>query len=406
MITNRDLIITGIQSWDIEIGSNCKNIALEFAKNNRVLYVNAPMDRMTLWKKKHLPLVQRRIELLRTKGEELVQVSENLWTLYPRTILESINSIPFPGLFKHLNRINNKRFAKQIRKAVKRLGFRDYILFNDSDMFRSFYLDEMLAPALTCYYTRDNLLAVPYWQKHGQIYEPALMAKSDLVFANSTYLAALAAKHNPKSYYVGQGCDLSLWNRANLTSLPAELATIPKPVIGYTGALLTLRLNVEILLHIAKTKPSWSVVLIGPEDETFKNSALHGLVNVHFLGNKNPETLQTFVNGFDVAINPQKLNEVTRGNYPRKVDEYLALGKPTVCTKTEAMSIFADYTYLATTPEEYVSLIEKALAENTKALEDTREAFARGHSWENNVLAIYERMENEMNLKSTNSCQP
>ena len=36
----RDIVIIGIQAWDIEIGSNCKNIALELSKTNRVLYVN------------------------------------------------------------------------------------------------------------------------------------------------------------------------------------------------------------------------------------------------------------------------------------------------------------------------------------------------------------------------------
>lgn len=401
MITNRDIIITGIQSWDIEIGSNCKNIALEFSRHNQVLYVNTPMDRMTLLKKKALPLVKRRMELLRHKGEALQQINERLWTLYPETILESINDIPFDGLFRTLNRLNNKRFAKQIRKAADQLGFKDPILFIDSDMFRSFHLKELLNPVLTCYYTRDNLLAVPFWQKHGFQYEPALMAKSDLVFANSTYLADLAARHNVKSHYVGQGCDLSLWNRATIQELPLDLAGIPKPIVGYTGALYALRLDVDILRHIAKTRPDWSVVLIGPEDETFRNSDLHQLPNVHFLGNKDPETLQNYVNGFDVAINPQKLNEVTRGNYPRKVDEYLALGKPTVCTKTEAMSIFAEHTYLATNPEEYVHYIEKALTDNTKEMEEARERFARGHSWENNVLAMYEKMELEPSLKTS-----
>ena len=48
----KDIVITGIQPWDIEIGSNCKNIALEFSKKNRVLYINAPLDRNTLKSKK------------------------------------------------------------------------------------------------------------------------------------------------------------------------------------------------------------------------------------------------------------------------------------------------------------------------------------------------------------------
>ncbi|HAI83429.1 MAG TPA: glycosyl transferase family 1, partial [Chitinophagaceae bacterium] len=87
----------------------------------------------------------------------------------------------------------------------------------------------------------------------------------------------------------------------------------------------------------ATAKPEWSLVLVGPEDEAFKQSALHQLPNVHFLGSKQPEALPEYVAAFDVCINPQLLNEVTIGNYPRKVDEYLAMGKPVVATQTEAM---------------------------------------------------------------------
>lgn len=50
MITGRDFVITGLQPWDLTIGSNARDIAKEIAKNNRVLYVNAPIDTLTLWK--------------------------------------------------------------------------------------------------------------------------------------------------------------------------------------------------------------------------------------------------------------------------------------------------------------------------------------------------------------------
>jgi len=55
LIRNQDIIVTGLQPWDIDIGSNCKNIALEFARHNRVLYVNSPLDRMTFLCKKNDP---------------------------------------------------------------------------------------------------------------------------------------------------------------------------------------------------------------------------------------------------------------------------------------------------------------------------------------------------------------
>ena len=37
MITGRDFVITGLQPWDIAIGSNAKDIAKEIAMHNRVL---------------------------------------------------------------------------------------------------------------------------------------------------------------------------------------------------------------------------------------------------------------------------------------------------------------------------------------------------------------------------------
>ena len=48
LIENRDIVIITIQPWYYELGSNCKNIALELAKHNRVLYVNIPITRKTL----------------------------------------------------------------------------------------------------------------------------------------------------------------------------------------------------------------------------------------------------------------------------------------------------------------------------------------------------------------------
>ena len=125
------------------------------------------------------------------------------------------------------------------------------------------------------------------------------------------------------------------------------------------------------------------------EDEDFKKSNLHKLPNVYFLGRKDGSELPNYVKGFDVAMNPQLINNLTIGNYPRKIDEYLAMGKPIIATKTKAMEMFKDCVYLGSTKEEYVSLIEKALAENSKELAEKRMNVAKGHSWTNNVGAIY-----------------
>ena len=393
MIKNRDIVMVGLAALDTRSGSNVINLAEVFSKQNRVLYVNYPLDRMTILRKRKNPVIQKRLKIIKGEIPDLKQVNDNLWSFYPKTILESINQLPFNRLFDFLNKINNKRFSHEINRALKKLNFKDVIIFNDTDMFRSFYLKELIGAKTYVYYTRDNMIAVDYWKTQGIRIEAALMAKADLVVANSTYLADLARKFNPHSYYVGQGCDVSLFDKKLIQSVPEDIKNIKKPIIGYVGVLYTLRLDIEVLLYIAKSRPDWSVVLVGPEDTAFKNSELHQTENVHFLGRKKMEEIPAYINVFDVALNPQKLNEITIGNYPRKIDEYLAMGKPTVATKTKAMEVFENYVYLAENKEAYVELIEKALRNNSPEKEAAREKLARSHTWDANAEEIYRQIE-------------
>ncbi len=389
IIQDRDIVIVGQQPWDTGIGSNCKNIALEFSKHNRVLYVNSTLDRITLLKHKQDAKVQKRLAVIQGREKGIVPIQPNLWNLYPDCLTESINWIRNTTIFNALNKRNNKKFARSILKAMAELGFRNVILFNDNDMFRSFYLKELLSPAVSIYYSRDFMLAVDYWKFHGTKLEPQLIAKSDLCAANSTYLANYCKQYNPQSYYVGQGCDLEMFSNPREQAIPADMAQIPHPVVGYVGALQSIRLDIPLLEHIATQRPDWNIVLVGPEDEQFKASKLHQLSNITFLGSKSPADLPMYIQAFDVCLNPQLVNQVTMGNYPRKIDEYLAMGKPTIASATEAMSIFKDHTYLAHSKEEYVQLIGLALAENNAARQQERRAFAASHTWENNVLEIY-----------------
>jgi teichuronic acid biosynthesis glycosyltransferase TuaH len=392
IIKGRDIIIVGQQPWDTEIGSNCKNIALELSKHNRVLYVNSALDRINSIKNRSAPAIKKRIDLIKNRSVNVFKIQDNLWEYYPDEILESINWIKNETIYTFLNKINNKRFARSIEKAVKQLGFTNYILFNDNDIFRCFYLKELLKPAISIYYSRDYLLYVDYWKLHGTKMEPQLIAKSDLCLANSVYLANYCKQYNPNSFYVGQGCDTEAFTGYS-GQPPADVANIKKPVIGYVGALQSIRLDIELLKYIALQRPEYSFVLVGPEDEQFKVSDLHGIKNVYFLGNKPMDLMPAYIDAFDICLNPQIVNQVTIGNYPRKIDEYLAMGKPVIATKTEAMETFKDYTYLCGTYDEYLSAIKTALENNSPEIEQQRIQFAATHTWENNVKEIYKAIE-------------
>jgi glycosyltransferase involved in cell wall biosynthesis len=399
MIKNRDIVITGLQPWGVDLGSNCVNIAQEFAKNNRVLYVNYPLNRLVAIREKNNPETKQRIRILKGEEEDLIQESQNMWVLTPKCMQESISQLKPDFFFDFMNLINNKRFAKQIKSAVKRLGFKDYILFNDNDIYRSFYLKELLKPSVYVYYLRDNMVSVKYWVRHGERIQSKLMKKIDVITANSTLLRDTGLKQNPHSYYVGQGCDFTMYDETKVQEMPEDLKKISHPIIGYIGAIWSLRLDINYIRHLAINKPEWSIVLIGPEDEDFKKSDLHSLKNIFFLGKRKQEELASYLMYFDVAINPQVLSPETIGNYPRKIDEYLALGKPVVARKTDAMGVFSDYCYLAETAEEFLTQTEKALLENSDEKESLRKTFAHTHTWENSVAEIYDaidRVEKEM----------
>lgn len=400
MIKGKDIIIVGIQPWDIEIGSNCKNIALEFAKHNRVLYVNPPLDRITRYRQKQKERVKKRIKILKGKLSDIEKIDANLWNLYPKSLIESINWINAHKLYKILNKRNAKLFAKNIKSAINRLGFKDILLFNDSSMFLGLHLKDFLKPELYTYYVRDNLVKVPYWKRHGERLEPVIIKNADVVVNNSEYYVDYSSKYNKNSIMVGQGCDVSMFNDTdNVIPIPNEFKFIPRPVIGYVGSLTSLRLDIDLIASIAKQKPSWNIVLVGPEDQAFKQSNLHQLPNVHFLGNKPEDQLASYIKGFDVAINPQIINEITIGNYPRKIDEYLAMGKPVVATDTKAMQMFKDYVYLAKTNEDYVKLIDMALNGYSDIKAKQQIEFANTHTWANSVRDIYRAMELTLNLK-------
>jgi glycosyltransferase involved in cell wall biosynthesis len=390
MIKNRDIIVIGIQAWDIEIGSNCKNIATEFAKHNRVLYVNPPMDRISSIRDRKTNKIQKRLRIKKRIEQNLVPISDNLWNFYPPTMTESINFIGQPALFDFFNKINGKRFCSDILNAVSELDFKNYIVFNDSSMFLGQHVKELLNPAFYTYYMRDFLTKNPYWKKNGVRLEPKLIQQADCVVNNSTLYTEYGSEFTQNSFMVGQGCDTTLFNdQIRDILVPEDLVGIKGPIIGYVGFLSNRRLSIAILEHIATTRKDWSIVLVGPEDDAFAQSDLHTMENVYFLGGRDASELPNYIKGFDVAINPQLINDATIGNYPRKIDEYLAMGKPTVASATKAMEYFSDYTYLGITPEDYVTLIKKALAEDSPLLQNLRRSYGQSHSWENNVQEIY-----------------
>jgi glycosyltransferase involved in cell wall biosynthesis len=396
---NRDFIITGLQSWDIQIGSNAIDIAKEIATNNRVLYVNSAIDLMTVYRNKSTPETRHRLSVIKKHKEPLRQISDTLWVLDFPFWVWSVNKLPDGFIFDFFNKMNNRNTFNYVRRIADELNFKDPIHFIDNDIYRSFYASEFLKPSLSVYYRRDNIIPIAYWKKHAGRLEPRLIQKCDLVVCNSPQLADFARIFNSDSYDVGQGVDLSAYNTERGFRIPEEIEAIPPPRIGYIGDINSLRLDANLIFELAKSKPDYSFVMIGNEDNLFAAHVLHSLKNVHFLGSIPKSMVPVYMSALQVCLNPQLVNEITIGNYPRKVDEYLALGKPVIATRTGTMELFREHVYLCTSLSEYQDAVESALKDNCEEKSAQRILFARSHSWKNNVDNIYRRIREVLKIK-------
>ncbi|MEG1648510.1 MAG: glycosyltransferase family 1 protein, partial [Rikenellaceae bacterium] len=314
MITGRDFIFTGLQPWDISMGSNARDIAIEIAKHNRVLYVNTPLSMFSSDLQSTDADVQQRLKVLHKQASPIRAIDKNIWLLdFPFTIMP-VNSLPDGILFDIINKLNNKKIFTYINKIANELDFRDVIHFCDNNIYRSFYAKEYLNTNLNIYYRRDNLLGIKFWQRHATRLEPKLIAKSDLVVCNSTELTNFAKRYNKNSYDIGQGVDLSTYKISN-DNKPTDIENISHPIIGYMGDITSVRLDADLIFNLAKANPNYSFVMVGRIDHVFATHQLNKLNNVYFLGSKAPNTVPDYINSFDICINPQSINQTTIGNY-------------------------------------------------------------------------------------------
>lgn len=390
-IQNRDLVLFGFQPWETQTGCNFVDMAYELSKYNRVLYVNRALDRSTIWRQRKTPQLQTRLADVRKKRNGIIKVQEQLWVFNPATILESINWLPSAWLHDELNRINNERLAEEINRAIKVLAFSRVILINDNDFIRGRYLKDLVHCEDYIFYLRDYMLGVKYFQRHGYRLEAETIHQATLVATNTAYLASYASRWNHNSFDIGQGFRIPPEENPAGSDLavPEDLRSIKPPIIGYAGYVSAKRLDTELIASLAKKFSGCSLVLIGEVDPAFPVGTFRGFSNVYILGVKPFNQLKKYIRCFDICINPQLVNEITRGNYPRKIDEYLIMGKPVVATRTEAMALFKSHTHLCATEPEWIMRISDIINHPEKYYsteeENRRMVFALRHTWRHSM---------------------
>ena len=185
---------------------------------------------------------------------------------------------------------------------------------------------------------------------------------------------AIKAGADAKStIYIPNGCDTSHFQLKKLN-------TKSKFVVGYFGALASW-VDFDIIDYIAKSKPEWTIDLIGIDyDGSLAKSKILRNSNIHYAGIVPYENLPNLID-FNVAILPFKLNAITIGTSPIKIYEYLASGFPVVSTPLpECLKIPS--VRIAKGASDFLNKIELEGESDSNFLRIQRRNFAELHSWQ------------------------
>ena len=344
------------------------------ARDNRVLWVNSIGYRAPRASAHDL---RRVVDKLRAAATPVREVEKNLFVLSPL-------AIPAYGV-PSMQALNRVLLRLQVGRAMRALRFSRPInwVFNPAAALVAGTLGE----DLVIYYCVDEYTAFEGVPKAALVdLERRLLRRADLVIVSASRLFDAKARENPRTVLVRHGVDFARFRTAldPETAIPADVARLPRPILGYFGLMGTDWFDVPLLEHVARAVPGGSVVLIGKVATDL--GALARMPNVHVLGRRPFAELPGYCKAFDVGLLPFPINEVTLAANPLKVREYLAAGLPVVSTAIPEVEVLGDACRIGRDPAGFVREIEAALASPGSRVD--RSESMRGESWEARVDEI------------------
>jgi glycosyltransferase involved in cell wall biosynthesis len=318
------------------------------ARDNRVLWVNSIGYRAPRANARDL---RRIVQKLKAATDPLREVEPNIFVLNPL-------AIPAWGSTT-IRRLNATLLAMQVRRAMRKLGFSRPLgwYFNPA----AGVLAGRLGEERIIYYCVDEYTAFSGVASTAlAAVERELIDKADDLFVSSERLRSSKRSSKAPTVLIRHGVDDELFRRATLpeTKVPEALARLKGPIIGYFGLISEDWVDVPLLVHVARRFPQASLVLLGKV--AMDVSRLAQEPNVHFLGRQPYESLPAFCRGFDVALIPFPVSEVTLNANPLKAREYLAAGLPVVSTPIPEVAILP-HCLLGDTPDRFCDAISQAL---------------------------------------------
>jgi len=395
MITGHDILYISSIEWDFLWQSHQEIVRRLAAAGNRVLYIENTGVRSPGLKdtKRVASRLSRWLKSLRSGGVR--HVAENIFVYSPLVLP------PFGPTWQRL--LNRHVFLRQLRGIVRTLGMKDCLIWTylPTDTAVEIIRAHSNQRSLVIYYSVADFSYLTSNGKRLEKSEKELVGLSDLVFATCSELATRLSRNGNSAHLFPPGVDISAFPEETTSDAQFDqlgLSILPRPIIGYIGGLHRF-VDYDLIAALATARPSWSWVFLGAHQVSLEK--LHGLPNVHLLGQRRHDELTKHMAYFDVCLVPYINSREIRTVVPTKINEYLAAGKAVVATNLPTVSEFNAKHQVLTiaepTAREFLRAIESQLAAaHDPQLRTTRRQIAVLSDWQIRLEQMSELIEQKL----------
>ena len=375
MLRNRSIICFGGEDWWYHHPHSKAHLMRKFARaGNKVIFVNSiSMGLPNLGHKDLLPRIKRKLgsysKLARETEDGITVVSPASLPFFGSAAARAINRRAISAQIGSLARsrgLSKPILWIAIPTAAEMIGTLDEsaVVYHVSDKYDANTMDHATDPA-----------------QIRRLHEHAIDA-ADLVFYSGRKLFDEATRGRERSHLLEQGVDFDHWRHVGNGHLPVapEIASIPRPRLGYFGAIEPWLVDQELIKRAGRERPEWQWIFIGNKSRGLE---IEGLPNTHFLPPVPYADLPRYAAGFDVCVLPWETEQsFTSYGSAIKVREYLATGKPVVISPLPEYEPMSDVLRIARTRSDFIALVEDALREDDPELPKRRQAAVAGGTWD------------------------
>lgn len=237
------------------------------------------------------------------------------------------------------------------------------------------YLRDIVRPDYQIYFNIDDYTQYwPRWAQSVSLLEQQAVREADVTVCVSRLraeeLRAAVPEAAEKIRHLPHGSPTNMlaehpWDHP--APPPADMAALPRPLLGYVGNLED-RVDWGLLDRLSAAFPHGSVVIVGKATPKQRGAwytdceRFLSRPNVHALGWRPQEVIHEYNRSFDVCLIPYRTDHpFNRACSPTKIMDYMGTGRPIVSTALPECRLYDQLFHVAADDTEFIAAVREII---------------------------------------------